>query len=130
MAAFVVVAPTGPSSPPDSRPRLNIFPGAGTPAVFAAGDPFWIGYGFVADASDDGTGAAIDDGTRFELLVDGEAVELSIELEIEDGRAVRKFAVADFPVGLPAGWHRLVGRWYHAGVLALTSDRSIEFVER
>ena len=128
MAAFVVVAPTGPSSPPGSRPRLNIFPGASAPAVFTAGAPFWIGYGFVADSS--GGDDAVDDATGFELLVDCEAVDLSIELEVEDGRTVRKFAVADFPEGLPAGWHRLVGRWYHAGVLALTSARSIEFVER
>ena len=43
---------------------------------------------------------------------------------------MRKFAVADFPEGLLAGWHRFAGRWYDGGVLALTSDRSIEFVER
>ena len=131
MAAFVVVAPTGPSSPRGSDTRLNIFPGSGTPALFAAGAPFWIGYGFLADPSDaDEDEPAVDDATGFELLVDDAAVELTIELEVEDGRTVRKFAVADFPHGLPAGWHRLAGRWYHAGVLALASDRSIEFVER
>ena len=131
MAAFVVVAPTGSPSPPGSGTRLNLFPGSGTPAVFTAGAPFWIGYGFVTDPSGAADGKdAVDDATGFELLVDGESVALSIELEVEDGRTVRKFAVADFSDGLPAGWHRLAGRWYHAGVLALTSDRSIEFVER
>ena len=28
---------------------MNLFPDAATPAVFAAGEPFWIGYGFVAE---------------------------------------------------------------------------------
>jgi hypothetical protein len=128
MAAFVVVAPTRPSSAPRSGLRLTIFPGSATPSVFAAGAPFWIGYGFVADAGD--RDATIHPDTGFELLVDGQAVPLHTDLEIEDGRTVRKFTIANFPNGLPAGWHLLAGRWYDGGVLALTSDRSIEFVER
>ena len=129
MAAFVVVAPSGPSSAPKSGARLNIFPGSATPAVFAAGAPFWIGYGFVPEAGD-GYQATMHPDTGFELLVDGEPVDLYTDLQVEGGRTVRKFTVADFPDGLPAGWHRLAGRWYDEGVLALTSDESIEFVER
>ena len=68
--------------------------------------------------------------TGFELLVDGEAVPLYTDLKVEGARTVRKFTVADFPNGLPAGWHVFAGRWYDEGALALTSDRSIEFVER
>jgi hypothetical protein len=128
MAAFVVVAPTGPSSPTRSGLRLTIFPGAATPSVFAAGAPFWIGYGFVTDAGD--RDATIHPDTGFELLVDRQAVPLHTELDVREGRTLGKVTVADFPNGLPAGWHLFAGRWYDAGVLALTSDRSIEFVER
>jgi hypothetical protein len=132
MAAFVVVAPTGPSTAPRSGRRLNIFPGSATPAVFAAGSPFWIGYGFVPEAGDAVASdqATVHPGTGFEMLVDGEAVPLYTDLKVEGGRTVRKFTVANFPDGLPVGWHLLAGRWYDEGVLTLTSDRSIEFVER
>jgi hypothetical protein len=128
MAAFVVVAPTVSSGAPKSGLRLNIFPGSATPSVFAADARFWIGYGFVPEAADGES--TLNPSTGFELLVDGKAVPLQTDLEIKDGRTVRKFTVADFPHGLPAGWHLFAGRWYDAGVLALTSDRSIEFVER
>jgi hypothetical protein len=129
MAAFVVVAPSGPSSAPKPGERLNIFPGSATPAVFAAGAPFWIGYGFVPE-SGAGDQAMVHRDTGFELLVDGEAVPLHTELETEHGHTVRKFTVAHFPHGLPPGWHVFAARWYDAGVLALASDSSIEFVER
>lgn len=132
MAAFVVVAPTGPSSAPRSGTRLNIFPGSATPAVFAAGEPFWIGYGFVPEPDDapEGGQATIHLDTGFQLLVDGEAVPLCTDVEVGRGGTVRKFTVADFPHGLPAGWHLFAGRWYDAGALVLTSDTSIQFVER
>jgi hypothetical protein len=131
MAAFLVVAPTGPSSAPRSGTRLNIFPGSATPAVFAAGAPFWIGYGFVPEAGDsDGSQTTVHADTGFELTVDGESVPLYTDLKIEGGRTVRKFTVAAFPDGLTAGWHVFAGRWYDEGVLALTTDKSIEFVER
>jgi hypothetical protein len=128
MAAFVVVGPTGAASAARSGSRLNIFPGSATPSVFAAETPFWIGYGFVPETGDGEPEMHPD--TRFELLVDGEVVPLDTDLEIAGGRTVLKFTVADFPHGLPAGWHRLAGRWYDRGALVLASDRSIEFVER
>ena len=97
--------------------------------MFAAGAPFWIGYGFVPE-SGVGDQAMVHRDTGFELLVDGETVPLHTDVKVEGDRAVRKFTVADFPQGLPPGWHRFAGRWFDGGVLALTSDRSVEFVER
>ena len=73
---------------------------------------------------------ALDRETRFELELDGESVALVTDLRIEDGRTVSEVSVADFRSGLPVGWHRFSGRWYEAGGLVLTSERSIEFVER
>jgi hypothetical protein len=128
MAAFVVVPPNDLPSAPRPGARLNIFPGSATPTVFAAGVPFWVGYGFVP-ASGEGDEAAVHPDTGFELLVDGVAVPLHTELASERGRTVRKFTVAGFPEGLPAGWHVLAGRWYDEGALALASDTSIQFVE-
>jgi len=125
MAAFVL-ALAG-SDLPATGTRLDIFPGSATPSVFPAGEPFWIGYGLVAD---EGDGDRFDQDARFELAVDGEPVALSTELE-EDGRCrpTRKRSIAHFEFGLPVGWHRVAGRWYSQGRLVLTSDRSIEFVE-
>jgi hypothetical protein len=132
MAAFVVLP--APAREETSRPgdRLNIFPGSATPAVMTAGAPFWIGYGFVPEPSEsDPEGNwARDEETRFELLVDGHGVSLDSDLTVEDGKTLSKLSVAAFPRGLPAGWHRFSGRWYEAGSLILTSERSIEFVER
>ena len=132
MAAFVVVAPSDPAGIPLTGMRLNIFPGSATPAVFPADAPFWIGYGFVRDPGDPGGESlgALDEETRFELEVDGESVPVATDLKIEGGRTVSKLSVANFGSGLPAGWHRFEGRWYDGGTLVLTSDRSIQFVER
>jgi hypothetical protein len=127
MSAFVVVAPPGSSSVSRSGERLDIFPGSLGPDVFAARTPFWIGYGFAPEDSD---ALSISPDTEFELFVDGKRSRLRSDVHREDARVVRKFMVARFPDGLPAGWHRFAGRWYDEGRLALTSDRSIEFVER
>jgi hypothetical protein len=124
--AAVVLTPRAPPGIPASEPRLDIFPGASTPAVFAARTPFWIGYGFVQDHSGD---AELGETTRFELAVDGEPVSTDTDLEVEDERTVSKLTAATFETGLPAGWHRFAGRWYVAGKLVLTSEASIEFVE-
>jgi hypothetical protein len=42
---------------------------------------------------------------------------------------VRKTDIAEFPDGLPAGWHDFTGRWYDAGRLILSSRTSIQFVD-
>ena len=124
MAAFVVVLP-----PQENRAYIgtpvNIFPGSATPAVVAANTPFWIGYGFVADAGDRDRGV----GARFELDVDGASFPVGSDVSEGLRPAATRF-VAELPSGLGAGWHRFVGRWYDGGALVLTSDRWIEFVER
>lgn len=131
MAAFVVVTPPEATGSPRVGGRLGIFPGSAAPAVFPADVPFWVGYGFVPDSAQsdrEHSGLAAD--TRFELEVDGEPVAVEEEITIENGQALSKRCVAHFASGLPGGWHRFAGRWYDAGSLVLTSDRSVEFVER
>lgn len=131
MAAFVVVTPPDAAGSSRVGRRLGIFPGSATPDVFPADVPFWIGYGFVPEPTQrDRELSGLDTRTRFELDVDGERVAVEEELEIEGGLTLGKRCVAHFPSGLPAGWHRFAGRWYDAGALVLTSDRSIEFVGR
>ena len=126
MAAFVVGLPPQENVAYPGR-RVSIFPGSATPAVVAARASFWIGYGFVPDA---GRPEPLGPGTRFELDVDEKPVEMATDVRSENGRPVSKMFVATFESGLDVGWHRFVGRWYDAGTLTLTSDRSIEFVER
>jgi hypothetical protein len=132
MAAFVLVPPSPVNGHAWPGQRLNLFPGSATPAVFAASQPFWIGYGFIAEP---GTAAstevqAFDERTRFELEVDGEAVSMLTDVHEEDGVAIRRVDVAEFPAGLPAGWHDFSGRWYEQDRLIVSSRTSIQFVER
>jgi hypothetical protein len=132
MAAFVV-APSSTSGAPRDGERLSIFPGSATPSVFPAGEPFWIGYGFVPEPGEaDGARAEmLDRETRFELEVDGTPVVLHTDVKMDRGGALSSIhSIADFDSGLSSGWHRFSGRWYVAGKLVLSSDKSIEFTER
>jgi hypothetical protein len=108
------------------RTRLDIFPGGATPAVHPADAAFWVGYGFAAAA--EAAEAELGAGTRFELEVDGSPVEMRTDAPSTGDPMVRKTNFAEFPAGLPAGWHDFSGRWYERGKLILTSRASVEFV--
>ena len=127
MAALVVtVSPANGMS--DKEGRIGIFPGGATPTMYAANAPFWVGYGFAADA---GGGADLEDvTTRFELDVDGEPVSMLTDVHTDSGLPVRKTNIAEFPMGLPVGWHDFTGRWYDGWRLILSSRAAIQFVER
>jgi hypothetical protein len=130
MTALVVVDVSGTVDLEDAAARLDIFPGGPTPAVFPAGAPFWVGYGFASDSAASAGEALAEDATRFELEVDGRAVDVRSILAQEGELVTRKTLVATFPFGLPAGWHGLTGRWYDRGKLLFTSHVRIEFVDR
>ena len=127
MAALVVtVSPANGMS--DKEGRIGIFPGGATPTMYPANTPFWVGYGFAADPSSE---SGLDESsTRFELDVDREPVSMLTDVHTDSGHPVRKTNVADFPAGLPVGWHDFSGRWYDGGRLILSSRASIQFVER
>jgi hypothetical protein len=128
--ALIVVAPPDAGGKPGTGDRVSIFPGSATPAMYPAGTPFWIGYGFAAPPGRPASEvSSLDESTRFELDVDGEPVLLTQHVETEGDAVVSKLEIASFPSGLEPGWHRFLGRWYDDGALVLTSDRSIEFVE-
>ncbi len=130
MAALVVtVSPA--SGMGRAEARIGIFPGGATPSVFPAGAPFWIGYGFAPEQDDEvAARRELGSDTRFELDVDGAPVDVRTSVR-KGGRAApaRKTDIAEFPSGLPAGWHEFAGRWYDGGTLVLSSRASIEFVE-
>ena len=130
MAAFVVVAPLPSTAAPRTGVRLSIFPGSVTPTVFPAHAPFWVGYGFVPEPGVGEDAGPLDRETRFELEVDGRPVPVATDVKTAGGHPVSKHSVANIASALPAGWHRFSGHWYDAGSLVLTSDRSIQFVER
>jgi hypothetical protein len=127
MVALVLVslAPLGTES--DREGRVGIFPGAAIPSMYPADTPFWIGYGFAAEPGS--RGVPEDETTRFELEVDGASAAIVADLQRESDLVVRKTHVADFPTGLPAGWHDFTGRWYDGGRLILSSRATIQFVE-
>ncbi|HEX4747560.1 MAG TPA: hypothetical protein VFU99_11845 [Gaiellaceae bacterium] len=127
MAALVVtVSPANGMS--DREGRIGIFPGGATTTMYPADTSFWVGYGFAADPAGD---PELDsEGTRFELDVDGSPVAMLTDLHAESGLPVRKTNIAEFPGGLPAGWHDFSGRWFDGGRLILSSRASIQFVER
>ena len=127
MAALVVtVSPS--SGFGDQEGRIGIFPGGATPTMYPADTPFWVGYGFTADS--DGDSGLDEATTRFELDVDGLAVSMLTDLHTDAGLPVRKTNIAEFPEGLPAGWHDFSGRWYDGGRLILSSRAAIQFVDR
>jgi hypothetical protein len=127
MAALVVsVSPANGMG--DQVGRIGIFPGGATTTMYPAGTPFWVGYGFSAEP---GSEPHIEEpGTRFELDVDGEPVTMLTDVHTDAGRPVRKTNVAEFPDGLPAGWHDFTGRGYDGGRLILSSRAAIQFVDR
>jgi hypothetical protein len=127
MAALVVtVSPANGMG--DKEGRIGIFPGGATPTMHPANTPFWVGYGFAAEPSSDAT---LDDvRTRFELDVDGEPVSMLTDVQTDSGLPIRKTNIAEFPTGLPVGWHDFAGRWYDGGRLILSSRAAIQFVER
>ena len=129
MTALVVVNVSRENGNREPRARLDIFPGGTTPAVYPAGTGFWIGYGFAPDREESPDHAQLDDATRFELDVDGLRVEMQTDLQRTGNVAVRKTDYADFPMGLAAGWHDFVGRWFDCGKLILSRRAAIEFVE-
>ena len=128
MAALVVVTVSPSTGMSSEEGRIGIFPGGATPTMYAADTPFWVGYGFAADPE---SGTGLDERTtRFELDVDGAPVSMLTDVRAESGLPVRKTDIAEFPAGLPAGWHDFSGRWYDGGRLILSSRAAIEFVAR
>jgi hypothetical protein len=126
--AALVVAVSPANGMEDWEGRIGIFPGGVTPTMYPAGTPFWVGYGFVADTEG---GSVLDEpSTRFELDVDAEPVSMLTEVHTNDGLPMRKTNIAEFPDGLPVGWHDFAGRWYDGGRLILSSRAAIQFVER
>ena len=126
MAALVLVTVSPTTETRTSQGRIAIFPGGAIPALYPARTPFWVGYGFAAESV---SSATLDDGTRFELDVDGEPVSMLTEVHAEDGSPLRRTDIAAFPAGLPAGWHDFAGRWFDGGRLILSSRAAIQFVE-
>jgi hypothetical protein len=127
MAALVVVTVSPASGMSDKEGRLTIFPGGATPTMYPADTPFWVGYGFAAEP-ESATGLN-EAETRFELDVDAAPVSMLTDTQSESGVPVRKTDIAEFPSGLPAGWHEFTGRWYDGGRLILSSRAAIQFVE-
>jgi hypothetical protein len=131
MAALVVALSPAKGMGRLAGTRIGIFPGAATPSVFPAGTSFWVGYEFVAEQRDEAAGVGeLGPGTRFELDVDGERIPMRGRVRKGKSAPARKADVAEFPAGLPAGWHDFAGRWYDGGRLVLSTRTSIEFVER
>jgi len=126
--ALIVVTPPPEGGHARTGDRISIFPGSAAPAMYPAGTPFWIGYGFAAGPGGREKRVALGAKTRFELEVDGEPVPLETDVEMDDGVAVSKLEIANFPAGLEPGWHRFLGRWYDEGALVLSTDRTIQFV--
>ena len=128
--AALVLRPPDPPLPGQRSARLDIFPGSATPTVFPARTPFWIGYGFTAEPEDPASEQEeISPETTFELIVDGDPVQLLVGSRAAAGRTVGRQFMAVFEQGLGPGWHRFEGRWYDAGALALSGEMRIEFVE-
>ena len=128
MAALVVtVSPANGMG--DREGRIGIFPGGATPTMYPADTPFWVGYGFAADPEG---GSAFDEPRRrgSSSTWTGSPSRCSPRCTRTTGLPVRKTNIAEFPAGLPVGWHDFTGRWYDGGHLILSSRAAIQFVDR
>ena len=65
-----------------------------------------------------------------DIRIDGEPVSMLTDTHMDSGLPVRKTNIAEFPDGLPVGWHDFSGRWYDGGRLILSSRAAIQFVDR
>ena len=63
-------------------------------------------------------------------VLDAESGRVLTEVHTDAGLPMRKTNIAEFPDGLPVGWHDLNGRWYDGGRLILSSRAAIQFVDR
>jgi hypothetical protein len=83
------------------------------PDEMAANAPFTVAHGNCHSATE-GLASVLRPSTRFELYVDGAAVTMGtqIDLDYRDGCPYAKLNYHDFRVGLSAGAHTFDGVWF------------------
>jgi len=114
-ATSVSRVPTGPGIP---------FLG---PTSFAANTPFHVQHGFVCDVGDAGCiSTQINGNSGFNLYVDGVLQPSTLVVTGGTG-GIAKLWLTNFPNGLPAGDHTLVGNWLMNGDIVQTRSITITF---
>jgi hypothetical protein len=122
-AMLVVAAPASAGSKPTTGSRIGLYL---PPTTFAANTPFHVNHGFSCALGDGACiGSQFGQG-RFSLYVDGVLQPSTVETNTGDG-VTSKSWLTNFPNGLPAGDHTLVGVWSIAGVVGQTLSATITF---
>jgi hypothetical protein len=92
---------------------------------FPAGEPFFIRHGFVSDTTREDSSVLLDPQTRFELTVDGQAVQSILDLDWTQDHP-SKLYVSNFRMGM-TGVHTFVGCWYVKSTLQYCGTRTVTF---
>jgi hypothetical protein len=120
----IAAAPAGANNVPTTGTRILLgLPCSVTPCVstFPANEPFFIASGFVNEPRD----VLVDPRTRFDLFVDGEAVQSTVDLDLNAAEP-SKFNLSNFRFGL-TGVHVFVGCWYYEGLFVTCAQRTVTF---
>ncbi len=127
MAALVVtVSPANGLG--EKKGRIGIFPGGATTTMY----PRTRRSGWGTDSQQTRLGEPISRTSPrgSSSTWTAEPVSMLTDVHTDSGLPVRKTNIAEFPDGLPVGWHDFTGRWYDGGRLILSSRAAIQFVER
>jgi hypothetical protein len=119
-AMLVVAAPASADSKVPTGTRIGIYR---PPATFPANTPFYVQHGFTCET---GTEACPFGKGNFSLYVDGVLQPSTVVVTNVDG-VVAKYWLTNFPNGLPAGDHTLVGVWTFTGQPTQTVTDTITF---
>ena len=122
-AMLVVAAPASAINIQETGPRINV---GAPPATFAANSPFHVSHGLGCAFGEAGCPQALVSGSLFSLYVDGVLQPSKLSVLADSGGILRVW-LTNFPNGLQAGDHTLVGVWTQNGVVVQTATATITF---
>lgn len=124
-AVLVVAAPASANSIPTTGTRIGLY---APPTTFPANTPFYVQHGFGCAFTEAGCPQTLmNGGLLFTLYVDGVLQSPSNVFVTSDGEGIAKWWLTNFPNGLPAGDHTLMGVWSANGVVGQTKVATITF---
>ena len=130
MAALVVVTVSPANGMGEKEGRIGIFPGGATPTMYPAEHAVLGGLRLRGRPGERRAGARRGDARGSSSTWTESPSRCSPTCTRTPASRCGRPNIAEFPAGLPVGWHDFAGRWYDGGRLILSSRAAIQFVER
>lgn len=123
-AALAFAAPVAANNVPTTGIRISLF---AAPATFPSATAFYVEHGSACDATEgDSASDCMQADTSFALYLDGALQSSTVDVENSPGGWVR-FNLTNYPAGLAAGRHTLVGVWFRDGSAYQSLSARINF---